>query len=451
MTTDLWVEATRDVDAEQHAYGLEMAKSAGMGAWTFLALARSKQEFADRVGLASDSIVRAAGAGGVSPEDLLKVFTERFALLMEAGENPFADQDDTGDGDDEDDDKDSKDEKDDDAHGDGKSDSSGDDDAKDDDEDKSNSNVNDAGSGDSDENGGDGNEDDGDSDDDHDDDNADDSDKGKDEDPDQKDDMDGREASPAFGGMYSSLLQRIERGEDPLMWGGRPFVASLGRTAVGADAGPVSDTNVPTPTADPGGGSLGLPGMGGSEPLTTKPRQAPGGDQGLSTPPADPGVDPAMNGGDIQAQQPAESNPFTSKLMVIAADVHRSNPQLSQARCVEVANTVMARFLVQAEDVSPLLFGDRGTAADGPLSGPAKKWSPPDVDPSRIPGRGSGGSGDGGSDDTDSDGDAGGAGGSGAGSGGAGGAGGAGEAAAGAGEAAGAAGEIGELAPLLLL
>lgn len=450
--TDLWAEASRDVEAENRAYGLEMAKSAGAGAWGFLALARTKQEFGDRVALASDSIVRAAGVGGVTPQDLLQVFTERFALLMQAGENPFADKDDTGDGDDEDDKDDSGDDsdKDDDEHGDGQSDSSGDDDAKDGDSDKSNSDVDDAGTDETDDNGTDGGDDH--EQDDDGDDNADDSDAGKDKDDDQKDDLDNRE-SPAFGGIYSSLLHRIEAGEDPLAWGGRPFVRSLGRTAAGADDAPVSDTNVPTPTADPGGslpggGGPASIGMGGGDALTTKPRQMPGGSQGLNTPPADPGIDPASNGGDIEAGQDAEtSNPFMSKLRAIASDVQRSNPHLSSTECGSVALEVLARFQVISEDVSPLLFGDRGPAPDGPLTDQVKNWAPKDITPGSKKPSEPDPQGD--SDGNDDDGEK-----TDAPEGGAPAAGEAAEGAAGAGEAAGAAGaagEVAELAPLLLL
>lgn len=433
MTTDLWTEASRDVEAENRSYALEIAKSAGAGTWAFLALAQSRQEFADRVALATTSITTAAARAGIAPEDLLKVFTERFALLMQAKDgNPFADEDD-----DSDDDK---------AKGDGKSDSAGDDDADDEDTDDSNSDVDDAGTDETDDNGKDGGDDT--EQDDGGDDNADDSEAGKDKDDDQAQDLDQRE-SPAFGGIYSSLMQRIEAGEDPLTWGGRPFVSSLGRTAVGADESPVTDTNVPNPTADAGAPPMGgMGGMGGTDPmgmppaeaLTTKPRQTPGGDQGLNTPPGDPGLDPAMNGGDIEAGQ---SNEGTAKIAVIAADVQRSNPSLSQARCRKIATAVVRRYLKTAEDLSPLLYGDRSNTPDGPLTQKVKNWSPPDL--TSLP-KGPQGPGEGSQDSGE---------GEGGGEGGGGGAEGAGEAAgegaAGEAGAAGVAGEAAELAPLLLL
>jgi hypothetical protein len=566
--TDLWREASRDVEAENRAYGLEMAKSASSGTWTFLALAQSRQEFADRVALASSTITRTAGEHGVAPEDLLKVFTERFALLMEAGENPFAKKDDDQD-DSDDSDDDSKDDgdsdSDDDKHGDGRSDSEGDDDGDEQDSDKDDSDVDDAGTDDSDDNG-----DDGDDDHEQDDDgkdNADDDEHGNDKDDDQDEDLDNRE-SPAFGGIYSSLLARINAGEDPLAWGGAaPFAGSLGRTAVGAEVGdiaravdkfqeerhpdgvnpdwgplhkalpadehdawmymgktgdgpfavhhykhgitreplhldpegnsgrdlgngrtgwgeakkhltdrghydmlkqmgatpqtkydqeyqrgrnqrlqdagysvvqgsagsmpPVSDSNVPTPP-DPMGGMDGATNTS----LTTKPRQTPGGDQGLSTPPADLDVDPAMNGGDIEAGQDSAPDAVTAKLNAIAADVRRANPQLSVLRAHAVAVQVVSRYLVTAEDVSPLLFGDRGNVGDGPLTDAVKNWSPtmgPKPQQSKP--------GDNGDDGDDEGGEGGGAGGA---------ADGAGEAAA-AGEGAAGAEGAADLLPLLAL
>lgn len=383
--TDLWSEASRDYEAEGHAYRMEMAKSASAQLWPFLAVAQSQAEFKDRVALASQSIQRVASENGVRAQDLLRVFADRFALLMEAKGNPF-DKDDDGDSDsdDQDDSDESGDHGKDDYesdHGDDDSDQDdSDDDEDDEDSDKDDSHVDDAGTDDSDDNGADGDDDE--EQDDDGDDNADDDESGHDKDDDQKDDMDGREAAP-FGGLYSHLLAKINSGEDVSTWGRRPFAGSP-RTAGFGDPGgdQVTDENVPTPpppSADAGGvdaGGLGV-GMPPAEALTTKPRQQPGGDQQLSEPPGGSAFDPAMNGGDIDAGEDSE---VTAKLKAITREVMDFNPNLTERQARKVARQVVARYLKTAEDLSPLLYGDRGDSApDGPLTDAVKNWSPPDI------------------------------------------------------------------------
>ena len=378
--SDLWTEASRDYEAEGHAYRMEMAKSASAQLWPFLAVAQSQAEFKDRVALAAQSIQRVASENGVHPQDLLKVFTDRFALLMEAKGNPF-DKDDDGDSDadDQDDADESGDHGKDDtdsAHGDGDSDQDDSDDDEDDQDDEDDSSVDDAGTDDSDDNGADG-DDDEDQDDDGDD-NADDDESGHAKDDDQDDDMDGREAAP-FGGIYSHLLAKINSGEDVATWGRRPFAGSSVTAAFGEDgAEPVTDENTPTPeppSASPGG--LGDP-MGGAaiapKALTTKPRQGPGGAQQLSEPPGGSAFDPAMNGGDIDAGEDSE---VTAKLKAITRDVLDFNPNLTERQARRVARQVVARYLKTAEDLSPLLYGDRGNSVnDGPLTKGVKEWEP---------------------------------------------------------------------------
>lgn len=391
--SDLWSEASRDYEAEGHAYRMEMAKSASTQLWPFLAVAQSQAEFKDRVALAAQSIQRVASENGVNPRDLLKVFTDRFALLMEAKGNPF-DKDDDGDSDESDEDNadesgDHGKDDDQDEHGDGDSDQDDSDDDEDDQDSDDDSSVDDAGTDDSDDNGADG-DDDEDQDDDGDD-NADDDKSGHDKDDDQDDDMDGREAQP-FGGLYSHLLAKINAGEDVATWGRRPFAGSPVTAAFGEDgAAPVTDENTPTPeppSAEGGSGPFGDEGMGEGMPpakaLTTKPRQLPGGDQQLSTPPGgDPGFDPAMNGGDIEAGADTDADDdsgVTAKLKAITQDVLDFNPNLSRREARRIARTVVARYLKTAEDLSPLLYGDRGNSApDGPLTKSVKEWSPPDL------------------------------------------------------------------------
>jgi hypothetical protein len=143
---------------------------------------------------------------------------------------------------------------------------------------------------------------------------------------------------------------------------------------------------------------------------TTKPRQFPE-DGGIGSPGmAMDGItnqfDPAMNGGDIQ--QGANSTPTgaqppdddTGKIDAIAAEVRQYNPTLSAHQCRKVAQQVYDTYLSKhAEDVNPLLYGDRPPVGDGPISGPIKNWTPPDMKPPgsggtpKLPGGGTGGAG----------------------------------------------------------
>jgi hypothetical protein len=368
--TDLWSEASYDYDAERQARNLEMAKAASQGTWAFLALAQSPEEYGHRVALASDQIMATAAASGVDMNDLIHVFDQRFALLMEAKSNPFDD--------DSDDDSDDSDQ-------DGDSDDSGDDDSDD--------------SSDSD--------DDSDSDD-----SDDDSDSGDDE-SDDSDDDDAKGKSQGiapWASRYSSLAQRIEAGEDPLTWGGAPFAHSSARkeAADGADGpGPVSDVNSPQAGQGLPGDPGGVPGMNGGIAETTKPRQMPGGADptmapgmgmdgiggpGLdSSPGMDAQFDPATNGGDIQQSAndlpPAQDTGRMAKIKAIATEVKRYNPTLSSSQCRKVAARVYDQYLVKhAEDMNPLLFGDRGGIGDGPATQKVKNWAPADLKPAGGPG-----------------------------------------------------------------
>lgn len=356
---DLWTEASRDITDENRVRALEMAKHASQGVWAFLALAEHPVEYNDRLELVHANIEAVASSTGADLDDVLRVFEQRFALLMEAKGNPF--------GDDKSDDDDT------DEDGDG----STDDDGKDGDK------------GDETDSGGDKDDDD---DSDTDEDGKTDHDKDPDHDGDDDDvDDDGSDGTPPFppksAARYASLMARIEAGENPLNWGGHPFVPSSVRTAAGATDDIVSDANVPNPST-PADGLVG--GAGPMLPETTKPRQTPD-DGGMGNPMGGgEGLDPELNGGDIQAG--ADDTPPDSqreaKVRAIASEVQRFNPQLSAKQCRRVAIQTVARYLKQAEDISPLLYGDRGSVADGPLTDKAKNWQPP------APG-GSGGSGGG--------------------------------------------------------
>lgn len=418
MSDDLWASASDDAEAEARAIKLEAAKHAASGPWAFLAQAASPQEYADRIALASDTITAIAGTFDVPLEPLLKTFDQRFALLMEAKDNPFAkdSQDDSDD--------DSKDSKDD--NGDGKDDDSDDDQDSDDtgDGDDEDDSDDDSDKGD----GADDVDDQTDKDDDGDTDNADNDTKGKDEDPDQnQDEAHGTDQriSP-WGARHAHLAARIQAGENPLAWANAPFVPSPARKHAADGADPVTDTNTPQPpdpqdaTATPDGsgapdtGAQGPqtdtamapdpssgppPGLSGGIASTTKPRQLPesGNDApGMGMDGITDQFDPDLNGGDIEqgadANLPGEPDTGNDKIAAITAEVHRYNPTLSTDQCRKVAQKVYDTYLSKhAEDVNPLLFGDRGTVGDGPISGPIKNWSPAEMKPPKgLPG-GSGG------------------------------------------------------------
>lgn len=384
---DLWTEATYDAEADARAIKAEAAKHASSGLWSYLALATSSQEYNDRVALATEAITTMASAYDVPVETLTDTFDHRFALLMEAKDNPFADdsQDSSGD-----DDKESKD------------DDSDDDSDKDDDSDGPDDN-------------GDDQDDDTDSDED-----SDDTGDGDDEDDDSNgnggaDNSDDNAGAPPWANKFSALANRINAGENPLNWSGAaPFARSSARRHAADGADPVTDTNVPqepdapdTPGAAPTGAPT-VPGMEGGIAASTKPRQMPEGDGGMGD-----GItgefDPDLNGGDIE--QGADSEPPGSdfddstthaaslrtrahKQRVIADEVRRYNPTLSAWQCYKIAERVYEQYLSKhAEDVNPLLYGDRAPVGDGPISGPLKNWSPADMKPPKLPGTPGGGTG----------------------------------------------------------
>lgn len=82
--TDLWTEASRDVEAENAERVLAMAKVASAEFWPFLAMASTPSEFLDRVALSSEKIRAVASATGCPEQTLLGSFEADFGLLMEA-------------------------------------------------------------------------------------------------------------------------------------------------------------------------------------------------------------------------------------------------------------------------------------------------------------------------------------------------------------------------------
>lgn len=380
--SDLWTEASYDAEADAKALNLETAKHASSGVWSYLALASSPEEYNDRVALAAESITTIAQTYDLPVEALTSTFDHRFALLMEAGSNPFADDSQDDDGDDssesKDDDSDKPDDKDKDDDGDDDSDDNGDghNDDSDDDEDSD-----DTGDGDDeDDSSGDG---------------SDDSDK----------DDDG-DSAPPWANKFATLAQRIQAGENPLEWSGNaPFVRSSARKHAADGADPVTDTNVPqdpaagsqadTPSGNPMGDPTGVPGMDGGIAASTKPRQMPEGDgsgPGMGMDGITGEFDTDSNGGDIEqgadSALPGQPDEGTSdKIAAIAAEVRRYNPTLSHAQAARVAQRAYDTYLSKhAEDVNPLLYGDRAPVGDGPISGPLKNWSPADMKPPKLPG-----------------------------------------------------------------
>lgn len=357
MDTDLWSEASRDIVVERRARDLEMAKAASQGTWEFLALAQSPEEYGDRVALAADQITATASASGVEVADLVGVFDSRFALLMEAKGNPFGN-------DDSDDDSDDSGSSDDDS-----------DDGSDDDSDS----------------------DDGDGDDDSDDSSSDgDDDSSSDDSGDSPDDSDGGDSSaPPWANKFSSLHAAIQQGSNPLEWGGAPFVRSSARkeAADGAESMPelgTPGTAEPSVPGGPGPQEPAVPGMNGGIAETTKPRQMPGDASGMDPTMAPgmgmDGIDPGLNGGDIEQGAddlpPSDDAARTAKISAIASEVRKYNPTLSLGQCRKVAHRVYDQYLVKhAEDMSPLLFGDRGGVPDGPATHKVKTWAPEDLKP----------------------------------------------------------------------
>lgn len=369
--TDLWTEATRDIAAEDRLKHMELARHASQGIWAFLAQAADQFEYEDRLSLAQDRISTIASQAGVSEEDLLKVLDQRFALLMEAKGNysvddaPDDDKDDDGNPDDEqateEDSEESEEEK----------GSNSDDDGDDSDDDKSDPDPDDTDAGQQKDPDGDG-----------------------DDDSDPNGDTDGDFFPPKSSARYASLMERIQAGEDPLSWGGAaPFAGDPARKTAGVtDPSPVTDSNVPQdPTANTDSGP-GMDAAPKSLPETTKPRQLPEGGGGPNLlAGGDQPLDPALNGGDIQAgsEDSAPGDIQTSaKLRAIASDVRTYNPHLSAQQSEQIALQVMARYYKQAEDLSPLLYGDRGDVNDGPFTHQVKTWEPFAQKPSGKPGKG---------------------------------------------------------------
>jgi len=146
----LWDEAASDLESENRERAVHTASIASAGVWAFLAAAKSEPEFNTRLALAESNLSTVAAESGLSVEDVTDIMRRRYALLLEASDNPFAKDDDSDDDDsddsgsdsdddgDDDDDDDSSDSDDDDSDSDDSdSDDDGDDSGDDDSDDSS--------------------------------------------------------------------------------------------------------------------------------------------------------------------------------------------------------------------------------------------------------------------------------------------------------------------------
>lgn len=391
--SDLWSEASRDLDAENRLRSMTAAKQESYGVWQFLALASSKEEYDHRQELALDSLFAIALKNGLQLTDLTASYDEQFRLLREAKDftveikdddpedkGKFGDKNDAPKSDDSDDD-------DEDEDGDNKGNPFG---KSDDDGGKGGKPVttkphqkpSDGAVAGDDDGGNDGSDDDSD-----------------DDDSDDKGSDDSGDSAPPWAkksSRFASLLARIERGEDPRNW--RRTAAEGG--SAGGEAGENEN--------DDGGGAEGG-GAASSAPSAAPAAGAATSGAGASSSPSAPSTSTAPAGATTttappQGQVTTTNNPtntnggsMTASLTAaLIAEIGSSNPNLPFGEIVRLAGLAMK----VADGGDPLQYGDRGSVADGPATSAAKSWSPPNLDgspPSQDGSGGGDGSGSGGS------------------------------------------------------
>ena len=81
--TDLWLEASREIEADDAVTNLNLAKLATANIWPFLALAQSEEEFGHRLAIAMDRIERAVPDPGLR-DKVIASFTEDYGFYHEA-------------------------------------------------------------------------------------------------------------------------------------------------------------------------------------------------------------------------------------------------------------------------------------------------------------------------------------------------------------------------------
>jgi hypothetical protein len=80
MTDSLWLEASRDVEAENAELVMSKAKMATANIWPFLALANSTNEFEHRLALAEDHLESAVPHVGTR-DQIIASFREDFGIV----------------------------------------------------------------------------------------------------------------------------------------------------------------------------------------------------------------------------------------------------------------------------------------------------------------------------------------------------------------------------------
>lgn len=82
--SDLWTEASRDVEAEERELAYHRASAAMEGLWPWLAVARSEAELEHRKALAVESLGKIASESGMSLPEIGDMINRRYALVFEA-------------------------------------------------------------------------------------------------------------------------------------------------------------------------------------------------------------------------------------------------------------------------------------------------------------------------------------------------------------------------------
>lgn len=82
--TDLWSEASRDVEAEERTLAYHRASAALEGLWPWLAVAQSEAELEHRKALAAESLQSIASSSGMTLPEVGEMINRRFALVSEA-------------------------------------------------------------------------------------------------------------------------------------------------------------------------------------------------------------------------------------------------------------------------------------------------------------------------------------------------------------------------------
>jgi hypothetical protein len=94
--SDLWTEASRDVEAEGQALATSRAQVALAEMWPFFALAKSKVELEHRKALAVESLRSIASKSGLTTSDLATMIDRHYDLLVQASMAKTAEEEEEG-------------------------------------------------------------------------------------------------------------------------------------------------------------------------------------------------------------------------------------------------------------------------------------------------------------------------------------------------------------------